>query len=344
MNRLSHYAALLVSYKQLGQARWHTSQPRRWLRAWLAELVGMLPAKLARRIGAGNTPQLLVWPLPARHQQGRPAVLVLQASQVMAQRIGLPLAATRNLRQVLAYEIDRYTPYSAEQVHFVARVVHRQPPLAQVELVAIARDALAQMLAACRQRDVHLVAIDALSPSGERLFIDLLPAGSGSPQLRTGLDRWLWLGCAACLVVLAAAWLDRRQHTVDAMQQAVTEQRQAVQHVQQLRQTLDSTLGASSYLATLKAQRPTLTRLLADLSACLADDTWVEQLEVRDGNQVTFSGQSAHASALLGQVKACTTLEHAQFQGIIQADKASGRERFAITAQLRQEVAHASVH
>ncbi|CAM3591380.1 Fimbrial assembly family protein [Pseudomonas reidholzensis] len=338
--------AWLASQRELCQAQWHASMGRRWLRAWLAELRGMLPAALAARLGTGDTTPLLAWPLPAQAHSTRPAVLVLPASQVMAQRIALPLAATRNLHQVLLYEIDRYTPYAADQVHFVARVVQRRAALAQVELVAVARDALEHILATCRERGVQLVAIDALDPSsGERLLIDLLPAGSGGTRARPGrFDRWLWLAGCACLVLLACAWLDRRQEGVEAMRQAVAEQRQAVQQVQHLRQAIDTTLGASHYLASLKAQRPTLTRLLADLTACLGDDTWVEQLEVRDGTQVTFSGQSARASALLAQVKTCSTLQAAQFQGIIQADKATGRERFSMTAQLSQEVAHASTH
>ena len=338
---VAHWA----SQWQVHHARWQASLARRWLNAWLAELQGMLPPALAGRLADGNTPRLLPWPLPEHPERGRAAVLLLPASQVLAQRIDLPLAATRNLAQVLAFEIDRYTPYTAEQVHFVARVVARRSTLAQVELVAIARSALDGMLAACRERGVQLVGIDALDGDGARLAINLLPTGSAGTLAGPGrLGRWLWLGCCACAVLLATAWLDRRQGEVEAMQREVAVQRQAAQQVQQLRQSLDTTLGASTYLASLKAQRPTLTALLADLTACLGSDTWVEQLEVRDGTHVSFSGQSAHASALLAQVKACTTLDHAQFQGIIQADKATGRERFSITAQLRQEVPHASAH
>jgi len=338
-------AAHWANQRQVYHARWQASLARRWLHAWLAELQGMLPPALAARLANGNKPQVLPWPLPEHPDRARAAVLLLPASHVLAQRIDLPLAATRNLVQVLAFEIDRYTPYTTEQVHFVARVIARRPTLAQVELVAIARSALDDMLAACRVHGVQLAGIDALDEEGERLSVNLLPTGSAGTLARPGrLGRWLWLGCCACAVLLATAWLDRRQGEVEAMQREVAAQRAAAQQVQQLRQSLDTTLGASTYLATLKAQRPTLTALLADLTACLGSDTWVEQLEVRDGSHVSFSGQSAHASALLAQVKACTTLEHAQFQGIIQADKATGRERFSIIAQLRQEVPHASAH
>lgn len=56
---------------------------------------------------------------------------------------------------------------------------------------------------------------------------------------------------------------------------------------------------------------------------------------------MTFSGQSARSSAMIAQLKACKTLEHAQFQGVILPDKATGQERFSISAQLKREVPHA---
>lgn len=340
MNRLTRRGALALAALEL---RWQHSCARRGLLAWRAELTSMLPAALAERLAQRRSLQRVGWPLPDGSLPGCPAVLVLQPQQVLAQRISLPQAATRNLREVLSYEIDKYTPYSAEQVHFVARVVRVQPPNAEVELVAIAKDALQAMLQGCRARGLALLAIDALGEDGQRLHIDLLPAGSDTGVARPArLDRALWLGLLAGCVVLAAVHIEQRQAQLTVMQQAVAEQRQAVRHIEQLRQALDSSVGAATYLARRKASQPSMTALLADLSACLGEDTWVEQLEVHDAGELTFSGQSARSSALIGQVKACRTLEQAQFQGVIAVDKGTGRERFSISARLKQEVADAS--
>ncbi len=342
MNALfKRYAITLTRHRLHLRAQWRRSTARRWLHAWLEELLAMLPATLAGRLTRRDASQLLGWPLPDHCQASRPVVLILAEHQVMRQHLSLPLAATRNLDEVLAYEIDKYTPYPADQVHFVARVVHRHATHADIELVAVARAALASMLQACRARDLQLTAIDVTTREGKRLGIDLLPEGSETWHSSPGrLDRWLWLGCVLSLVALAAACLDRRQATVAAMQQTVNEQRLAVRAVQQLRQTLDTTVGATHYLAGLKVQRPTLTALLADISACLGNDTWVERLQLEDGVHVTLAGQSSHASELLNAMKDCHTLEHARFQGVILADKATGHDRFVISAQLK-EAAHA---
>ncbi len=341
---LKGYGAVLVKHRLHWRARWRHSLARRWLHAWCKELLGMLPPALAGRITRRGATQLLDWPLPEHAQDTRPAVLLLAEHQVMLQHIALPLTAARNLNEVLIYEIDKYTPYPPGQVHFVARVLQRHATHADIELVAVARTALDAMLQACRARDLQLLAIDVVTRDAQRLGIDLLPAGSETRRSSPGqLNRWLGLGCLLSVVALGAAYLDRRQATVVAMQQAVNEQRQAVRTVQQLRQFLDSTEGAAHYLGRLKAQQPTLTAVLADLSACLGNDTWVERLQLEDSVRVTVAGQSTHASDLLNAVKGCNTLEDARFQGVILADKASGRDRFAISAQLK-EADHAPTH
>jgi general secretion pathway protein L len=79
---------------------------------------------------------------------------------------------------------------------------------------------------------------------------------------------------------------------------------------------------------------------LSELTACLPDDTWLDQLEV-DAADVSMSGQSARASALIGRAKACRSLENPQFQGVIQPDADTGKDRFALHARLHQEAADA---
>ncbi len=72
------------------------------------------------------------------------------------------------------------------------------------------------------------------------------------------------------------------------------------------------TRAPRSYLTRRKAAQPPLAALLNELTACLPPDTWIDQLEVNDGADVSFSGQSAKASALITRIKNCRSLENAQ--------------------------------
>ena len=50
----------------------------------------------------------------------RPRWLLLPAGQVLRRRIPLPVAATERLREVVAHELDRQTPFRADQVSSTA--------------------------------------------------------------------------------------------------------------------------------------------------------------------------------------------------------------------------------
>ncbi|QKZ04951.1 pilus assembly protein PilM [Pseudomonas eucalypticola] len=322
--------------------QWQASRARRWLLAWLQELHGLLPTPLRARLASGPAVQRLAWPLPTRLDATCPAVLELPALEVMAQTITLPAAATADLTRVLAFELDRYTPYAADQVHFTARVLRRNGDQARVLLVAVSRERLAAILEQCQAAGLTLRGIDAKAGNGEPLGIDLLPAHLRPAPSRTArLNRGLAVGAVVLLAALMLATLGQRQAQVDRMAQAVAQQRQQVQALEAVRHELTDTQGAARYLARLKTARPTATALLTELSACLGDDTWLEQLEVRDNGDVSLSGQSRHASALISRARDCHSLQGAHFQGVIQPDSHTGNDRFALAAHLSQEAADA---
>ncbi|EIK94455.1 fimbrial assembly family protein [Pseudomonas sp. M47T1] len=331
-----------LAHLRQAHGRWQISQPRRWLHLWLAELHGLLPAAVRARLASGPTVQTLPWPLPEDIDGDRPVQLLLPSHEVLAPRITLPLAATRDLQRVLAFELDKYTPLPADQVHFTARIERQGASTASVRLVAICRERLALMLEHCQASGARLQAIDALDVDGKPLGVDLLPAHlRPAPSTAARLNRRLALAAAALLVAVMAMALHSRAATVANMRADVAAQRQQVQALEALRHELTDTQGAARYLAGLKTARPTLTRLVSELGQCLGADTWLEQLEVRDSGELILTGQSRHASALISRSHDCASLRDVRFQGIIQPDADTGLDRFALAARLTQEAADA---
>lgn len=333
--RLADLAAGFARHRQV-------SRVHGWVRAWLDELRGLLPAPVRRRLFEGAAIRRIDWPLPAGVEPGS-AILVLPGGEIMAQTLSLPAAATADLHRVMAFEIDRYTPFSADQVHFTARVVERTAERVLVQLSAVERRRLMDMIEHCQKQGLALHAIDALDANGEAMAIDLLPSHlRPAPSSAVRTQRVLLLTCAVLTVTAMSTLLDRRQALVEHMTREVAEQRQQMAALEASRRELTDTQGASGYLARLKTARPTLTVLLTELSHCLGDDSWLEQLEVRDSGDINLSGQSRQASALINQVRNCRSLQNPRFQGVIQPDPQSGRDRFSLTAQLRQEATDAS--
>jgi general secretion pathway protein L len=349
----SSWALLRGEFDRL-RGRWHRSPAQGLWQAWLRELHGALPERWRARLRTAPAVSILEWPADlASVPDGTTAVsraapaqryaLMLPASMVMAQRLSLPSIATRNLHDVLGFELDKHTPFSATQLYFDARVLGRTQQMAQVLLVAVLRERLEAVLEHCRQRHIALHSIDARDPQGMPLRVDLLPR-DGRPAT-PGASRFKGLLPGALVALLLTSmllWLNARQSLLNDMQAVVGEQRQQVDQLQHLRGELLNTRGAARYLAQQKTAQPTLTRLLAELTDCLGADTWLEQLEVSENGEVTMSGQSARASDLISRIKACPSLVDARFQGIIAPDDESGKDRFSLHAQLRKEAADAS--
>jgi len=316
---------------------WRGSLAQQGWRLWLAELRACVPAWLALH---EPPEQRYHWPLsePVELAPGNARqVLVLAADAVLVQTVQLPAAAARNLSAVVGYELDRYTPFEADQLYFVARQERRTPTQLQVTLVAILRERLDQILSDGAALGLHPHRVDV-----GNLGIDLLPAPL-RPRPRPagkGLQRSLpWL-CGALLIAAMLLWLNDRQRVLDAMHESVQQQKAQVAEVHALRQQLLTTRGAAQYLTRRKLAQPPLVALLDDLTTCLPADTWLDQLDIK-GRDIAFSGQSAKASALITRIKGCHRLDNAQFEGVIQPDVRSGKDQFALRAHLRPEAADA---
>ncbi|CRM31424.1 MULTISPECIES: PilN domain-containing protein [Pseudomonas] len=323
--------------------RWRGSLLQMGWRLWLKELRGCLPAWLSLQ----DIPEhVYPWPLtaPVSPVAGEARqVLLLAPSAVLVQALQLPPAAARNLATVVGYELDRFTPFDAAQLYFVARQERRTPTHVHVTLVAILRERLDQILTECAALGLQPHAVDVADAAGVPMGIDLLPVPLRPRQRPAGkgLQRSLpWL-CGALLIAAMLLWLNDRQRVLDSMQQSVRAQKAQVAQIQALRQQLLNTRGAAQYLIRRKTAQPPLAGLLNELTACLPSDTWIDQLEVNDGADVSFSGQSAKASALITRIKGCHSLENAQFEGVIQPDAQTGKDQFSLRAHLHQEAADA---
>ncbi|MBN2978948.1 PilN domain-containing protein [Pseudomonas lactucae] len=338
-----HLTARLEALAEPIARRWHGSLLQQGWRLWLKELRGCLPGWLSLR----DIPEhIYPWPItaPVAIPTGEARqVLLLAPDAVLAQTLQLPVAAARNLSTVVGYELDRFTPFEAAQLYFVARQERRTASQVQVTLVAILRERLDQILSDCAALGLQPHAVDVADGAGRPMGIDLLPVPLRPRQRPAGkgLQRSLpWL-CGALLIAAMLLWLDDRQRVLDAMRHSVRVQKAEVAEIQALRQQLLNTRGAAQYLIRRKMAQPPLAALLNELTVCLPPDTWIDQLEVSDGAEVSFSGQSAKASALITRIKSCHSLENAQFEGVIQPDAHTGKDQFSLRAHLHQEAADA---
>ncbi|QNJ99757.1 PilN domain-containing protein [Dyella telluris] len=360
---------------QLDRARraWRGSPMPRFFAWWGGELTGLLPLRWRERFGGGLAWHLLQldgeeWTLrrtgdavvlarwnshlDAASQQvafkdalrGVDAedlriALCLDSANVLRPRLNLPLAARDNLSQIGAFEMDRQTPFRVEQVRYDVREVRASAPAGRfaAELVVVPRQTLDPLLSKLAASGLQVDAVDVLSGT-ERLGANLLPADLAPRRKHPRQRLNLALGAAAIALLLLSLlqFLHNRESALEQMRTDVEGMRADAQQVSSLRQQLQDNAGAAGFLAERKAHTISALSVLQDLSQRLPTTAWLERLSIDNSGQVGFQGQSPQAARLVDAFKGSTVITDANFQGTIQVDPATGKERFYMVAQLRK--------
>ncbi len=265
----------------------------------------------------------------------------IDGARTLRRAINLPVAAADNLRQVLAFEMDRQTPFKADHVYFDWRVAAHATAdrNLHVDLIVVPRTQMDAELAAIAGCAPMLDGVDCWRDTrgGARLGLNLLPAERRYARKNLPLRLNLALGAAAAvlLVTCMLLWLDNRQAALEAMQADVVKAQNDAKQVSQLRKTLQDTIDSANFLSRKKHETPLMVDLLEDLTKRLPDDTYLERLNVDDKDKIELQGLSEDASKLIGLLNQSALLTNPSVQGTIQPDPRSKKDRFNITLDFR---------
>lgn len=303
----------------------------------LAHLPGMAEGDAAATAEIGPRVADPLAPILGASIADLPRWLLLPASVSLRRRLLLPAAAAERLRDVVGFEIDRQTPFSADAVAFDARVLGRRDNDGQldVELVAVPLGALTPQLAALGPLASTLAGIDVAAGDGVPLGINLLPLAQRS---RHG-DPWrAWniaLAAVALVAITATLWqlLDNRREAADAFEQAIARRAAPARLAAAQRQQLQGLIDGQAFLDQARAARPTAVEIIDELSRRLPDGTYLEKLELAD-ERLTLIGLSNEAAALVGRLQDSALWRLPALAGALQPDPASGRDRFTLVADL----------
>lgn len=275
-------------------------------------------------------------------REDRRLALLLPPAVVLRRPLALPLAARDNLLQVVGFEMDRQTPFNVTQVYYAVRELGTSAAAGRfnAELVAVTRGTLDPLLARLHTQGISIDAVD-VALANDRLGANLLPLAQTPHRVRPRrrLNLALAGACVLLLVLVLGAWLHNREAALNQMQAEVDSMRGDAQQVVALRQQLQDNAGAAGFLAQRKKNTVGMLSLLQEVTARLPDSAWLERLSVDNTGQIGFQGQSQQAAKLLDTLKDSALITGASFQGSIQPDPTTGKERFYLTARVNQPAA-----
>lgn len=266
--------------------------------------------------------------------------LLLSESAVLRTEVVMPLAAEANLRQALAYEMDRHTPFEAEQVFYTWRVLKRDREAGNLrfELYVTPREPVIAKIEQMKRLGLAPTGVDVAAPNGP-LGINLLPEALRFRIVHQQV-RLNWAIGAVTLVLLVfvmaqSLWL--REHQISVIEDAIEDVRAEAMAVQQIRKQIDDATEAAGFLQTRKMENGYKVEMLAELSRILPDNTYLDRLSMH-ADTVQLQGKSSNAQVLIELINGSSFFDDASFRGPTRLDNRSGKEIFDLSANGVQKV------
>jgi general secretion pathway protein L len=265
-------------------------------------------------------------------------VLCLPASRALRTSVSLPLAAERNLDQVVGFELERLVPFKRDESYYAHRVVARNKAARnlQLELTVIPRTEIDAITRSAQEVGLHTVGIEIAgeTPQEPTAFIPLEGAGRPMANVRARMTIMALGGMATFLAIACiGAPFIWAQHTREALLARVAEARREAEMSLNLQKQIDAQVQDQRFLVDRRRLTPTVTELLDTITRLTPDDTWLTELRIA-ADEVRLSGASTSATALLGLVDQSPAFRNAAFRSSITQDSRLNRERFEISARI----------
>ncbi|HET7728651.1 MAG TPA: pilus assembly protein PilM, partial [Usitatibacter sp.] len=363
-------AAAVPAWQQKLSAFW------RW---WTGELAQAMPERIAALRGAGRLPVVeldgaelvLVEPRAAVGPESRVALealdgarrrsavqallerageargrarLCLAQSEALTRRVVMPTATEENLRQVLAFEMDRLTPFRAEDVYFDYRVLSRDPAAGTLlAMLAVARrevvDARVESLRALGVSVQGVTVRDDHPATGPTL--DLLPTEQRGER-ESARERTIKAVLVAAVLLLLLACLVypiyRKRQEVVALLPQVAKAQQEAQATDTVARELEKQVADYNFLLGKKHGSPMALAYLEDVTRLLPDNTWIQQFDLKQvakTREVQITGETPSASKLIEVIEQSQLMQNATPRGTVTRGSQPNLERFQIVAETR---------
>jgi general secretion pathway protein L len=268
-------------------------------------------------------------------------ILRLTGQDAIQKELGLPAAAKENLYQVVAYELDRYTPFKPEQVYFAVKPMAgvNEPGQIKVMLILTTRETLDGLYEDIKALGFTPLLADYKGSANnlEQLYdsYNLLPERlrqktAKVPRLiHTALITLTCLLLAA--VIVMPVWFEYQ--TVNALQLKADSLEKDAKKVKALQKDIDAVIDETRQLIAEKSTTPDVIEILNTLSSLIKDDTWLNYAQYSDGH-LQMQGESPAASTLIAVLEASELFVNARFVSPVTQDSISKLERFQITVDV----------
>ncbi len=295
----------------------------RW---WTDELLGMLPPEWRERLtrrshvvaqvrsGAivySNAESGAVLPVKPRG----PIKFLIPSNQVLVRELDLPLLPLSDVKRMMALDIDRLTPFQADQVYFDADVVSRDPENGrqQVALGVLKRTTADQVFGFMRENGLVPAAVGVTTlngtPAPDFDFLSAMRDAQGGDAAHRRSLYW-WIAAAVLLIANIGFLAYRDSSNLDELRSTVEAQQVRVNVALRTRDKVSREAARRAALLQSKEHMSPLPVLDA-VTKAIPQDAWVSRFEW-NGRTVHVRGQRKTSNDILARLEASPVLRNAR--------------------------------
>jgi general secretion pathway protein L len=261
--------------------------------------------------------------------------LRLGKTQTLNMQRHFPEAVKDNLRQVVGYQLDRLTPFSADNVFFDAYQIQHDKARKEVlaDIYVVPRhiiERLLRQLEAAGIKEVNTISV----ANADRPVNLMQDQQAAQGQGWSMIPLYCFLGALALSLLAPLAYKYRRVEQIDT---ALAELRQSSAAQLEVRDKLMAAEDALKFLEQKRKTSPVALDVVEKLSAEIPEHTWLERLTL-DGNVLEIRGESGKALSLIDMLEEAPEFSNVRFKSPVTRNKDNGNDRFHIEATV--EVAH----
>jgi general secretion pathway protein L len=268
-------------------------------------------------------------------RHGVTLVINTQERLILDTAITLPAVAEQHLATVLAFEMDRLTPFDPEEVWFRADIIGRHKAVGSISLrlAVLPRARLIPLLDALARAGLHPDRIEALGAAG----LIKLPLDSGSKSTRR-IEAALSALCGGLVLLCMLVPLVRQQIELRDLAARQAELAPRLHVAETLRERLERARSGAATLAAEQVREGDPLAALAAITTAVPDGSFLTDLTLRH-RIATLDGESPDASGLVAAFSADPAFADPSFAAPVTRALDAKADIFSIRVRMRRHEA-----
>ncbi|MCB1581950.1 MAG: pilus assembly protein PilM [Marinicella sp.] len=265
---------------------------------------------------------------------------LIDEKQVLSREIAMPVVVANDIGSVLQYELDKYIPFSAEDIAYDFRkgMIEEGSEKFPVLLTAVKKQVLKDIIDETESKGVLLSAIDVnvgTEQAPQTLGVNLLPKESRRKKDWSSL-KWHAGLMAVALIMLAFVMytsLQNKKGKILSLEAQVEELRKDARRAKMIETQLNDSIKAANFLGNLKKSLPSRVMMLGELTQKIPQHTFLTRIVV-DQEKLEVVGESDNANALVPILNQSDLWYEPQIIGNVTQGR-TGKEKFTIKSELK---------